>query len=93
MSDNRIDRIRKDFDRLTTSLVVIAIFFLSYGLYHYLILGTTTVTHAYALIPSLSNGSTIIFFGTIFFGLALYRIIRRKRLIDQIYQLKRSDRK
>ena len=93
MSNKRIDKIRKDFDRFTTSLAVIAIFFLSYGLYHYLILGTTTVTHAKAPMPSLSNGSTTIFFGTIFFGLALYRIIRRKRLIKQIEQLKKSDRK
>lgn len=93
MSDKRIEKIRKDFNRLTTSLVVIAIFFLTYGLYHYLILGTTTVTHAKAPMSSLSNGSTTIFIGTIFFGLALYRIIRRKQLIEQIEQLKKSDRK
>ncbi len=43
MSDKRLGKIRKNFDRLTASLVVIAIFFLTYGLYHYLILGTTTV--------------------------------------------------
>ncbi|WP_418501743.1 hypothetical protein [Flagellimonas sp.] len=93
MSDKGIEKIRKGFDRLTTSLVVLAVFFLSYGLYHYFILGTTTVTHARAPIPSLSNGSVTIFFGIIFVGLALYRIIRRKQLIEQINELKRTERK
>ena len=91
MGNKRIRKVRKEYDRLTLSLVVTAIFFLAYGLYHYIFLGTTIVTHAKSPMPSLSNGSTTIFFGIIFFGLALYRIIRRKKLIEQIDKIKRSN--
>lgn len=93
MSNKRIAKIKKKYDQLTLSLVVIAIFFMAYGLYHYLFLGTSIVTHPKVPTPSLSDGSVTIFFGIIFLGLALYRIIRREKLIEQIDQMKRSNRK
>lgn len=84
------DDIIKKFDRLTIWLFAIALLFLSYGLYHYLYLGTVIVSHPKAPKSSVSNGSLTIFFGIIFIVLALYRTIRRSKLLKQLYDLKRS---
>ncbi|NDV42097.1 hypothetical protein [Flagellimonas sediminis] len=90
MADKRIEKTKKDFDRLTFSIVVMAIFLLSYGLYHYLYLGTVSVTHPKFPQPSLSNGSEVVFVGIILLILALYRMVRRKKLIEQVNELKKS---
>ncbi len=79
----RKEKIKKEFDRLTIGLFAIAILFLSYGLYHYFCLGTTTVIHPKVPQPSLSNGAATILFGTIFIALVFYRTIRRTKLIKQ----------
>ena len=88
-----VKAVKKKFNITTVVVFFVGLFFIALGVYHYKIWGFALMQQGRSQLPSLNAGELKMFIGLIFVGLGAYRVLKRKKLIGQVLELKAMERK